>query len=324
MRASRRQSVPRVARKRKTVERPIVERVCAQAGCQTTVTSKHARYCPPCRSKRRRKVLKYHWTPELDQAVRDAYQGQKYRQKAVRSLMRLTGWPRHAVTQRARKLGVARTKETPWAKAEIDILVKHAWKCEQRIQAALKARGYRRTLTAIVVKRKRMDLLQSVDGYSAHHLAGLMGVDDHKVVRWIKAGWLKAQRRGQARTPGQGGDAWYIAHDEVRRFVLRHPDELPDLGKADRLWLLDLLTNGAIGLSPDDRGAVAEAGSPARLEALACLAHLAHLAADGDAGLPMRKLDPRAREAMRHLAAEMDGRRNDEEKRIPETWTPAE
>ena len=76
-------------------------------------------------------------------------------------------------------------------------------------------------------------------------LAEVMGVDSHKVTRWIGAGLLEAERRGTARTELQGGDTWLIFRAEVKEFVLRCPDEY-DLGKVEKWWFLDLITDGRI------------------------------------------------------------------------------
>jgi len=70
-------------------------------------------------------------------------------------------------------------------------------------------------------------------------------VDSHKVTRWIGAGLLEAERRGTARTELQGGDTWLIFRAEVKEFVLRCPDEY-DLGKVEKWWFLDLITDGRI------------------------------------------------------------------------------
>jgi hypothetical protein len=47
----------------------------------------------------------------------------------------------------------------------------------------------------------------------------------------------------------QNGDIYLIREKDVRRFILEHPTEI-DLRKVDRLWFLDLLTNGLVRPSP--------------------------------------------------------------------------
>lgn len=221
-------------------------------GCGREATGKVARYCDQCRSTVRRKRKIWVPTPEIDAVIRDAWtrgHGQGCSQFVVNRI----GWPKWAVCKRALAIGAYRAepREPRWTAAEIAVVEKYAWMGEKGIQGKLKAIcGTRRTATAIHLKRRRLGLRSSdISGYSAYRLAGLMGIEPKKVShQWIKFGWLKAKRRGQERTASQGGDAWYISHDSVYRFVLEHPEEI-DLARVDRLWFLDLVTRGKIGVA---------------------------------------------------------------------------
>jgi hypothetical protein len=117
----------------------------------------------------------------------------------------------------------------------------------ERIRLYLKRQcGTNRTVTAICLKRKRLRLrTRNGDGYTANSLASLFGVDSHKVLRWIKQGWLSAHRRGTRRTELQGGDSWWIPHASVYRFALEHPEEYL-LRSVEQLWFLDLISGGRI------------------------------------------------------------------------------
>jgi len=66
-----------------------------------------------------------------------------------------------------------------------------------------------------------------------------------KVLRWIQQQALNAERRGTARTEAQGGDTWWISDRNVRRFVLRFPQEI-DLARVEKMWFLNLLTDGKL------------------------------------------------------------------------------
>jgi hypothetical protein len=150
-----------------------------------------------------------------------------------------------AIKKRARELGLARTKETPWSEPELAILARHAWMNDERIRLKLKTAGYAQTATAIHLKLKRMRFKSDPGFYSAKGLADALGIDSHVVARWIKAGHLRAQLRGTKRTEQQGGDSYLIKEKDVRRFILEHPTEI-DLRKVDQLWFLDLITNGFV------------------------------------------------------------------------------
>jgi len=135
-------------------------------------------------------------------------------------------------------------KELPWSDAELRILERWAWMSDERIRLKLKAAGFIRSATAIHLKLRRMRF-KAGSWYSASSLASAFGVDIHQVTRWIASGLLRAQRRGSARTPQQGGDTWLITEKDVVRFIHQNPTAY-DIRKADQCWFLDLaLPRGA-------------------------------------------------------------------------------
>jgi hypothetical protein len=190
---------------------------------------------------------KYVFTAQLDESIRRIYlvqPGAKTRQ-TIRQLAERVGIQPWALKKRARELGLARTKETPWSEAELAILERYAWMSDERIRLKLKSAGYMRSATAIHVKLRRMRFKSDPSFYSGKGLADALGIDSHIVTRWIKAGHLRAQLRGTKRTERQGGDIYLIREKDVRRFILQHPTEI-DLRKVDQLWFLDLITNGLV------------------------------------------------------------------------------
>lgn len=222
-------------------------------GCGTAIEKPHARFCDPCRSRVRRKPLKFVPTPEIDSLIRSTWEGKSWGLKAGRVVAARIKWPTWAVKKRAIALGVVRQrkKEPAWTDAELSMLEQFAWMSPARLAMKLtRATGIQRSATAVILKRKWMRLLANADWYSAHQLAELLGIESHKVLRWIRAGWLDAQPRGTNRTEKQGGDEWLIRQPAVRRFLRAHPDEI-DLAKVEcagsRHWFLDVLTGGQIG-----------------------------------------------------------------------------
>lgn len=154
-------------------------------------------------------------------------------------------WTRSAVCKRGAELGLARIKEKPWSKDEEQILERFGHLAPSGIQRKLSEAGFARSIAAIQVKVNRNRIKSNLDGYSACQLADALGVDVRKVLRWIQQGFLKAERRGTQRTPEQGGDTWWIADRHVRRFVLRFPEEI-DLARVEKIWFLNLLTEGKL------------------------------------------------------------------------------
>jgi hypothetical protein len=163
----------------------------------------------------------------------------------LKAASRQLGWSRNAVCKRGAELGISRAKEHSWTDAEEEILERFGHLAPSGLQQRLALAGYRRSIAAIQIKLNRCRIKQNLDGYSACSLADAFGVDVHKVLLWVRRGLLHAQRRGTNRTPGQGGDVWWISRRDVRRFVLRFPEEI-DLARVEKIWFLDLLTCGKL------------------------------------------------------------------------------
>lgn len=72
-----------------------------------------------------------------------------------------------------------------------------------------------------------------------------MGIDSHKVMGWIRRGWLRAEKKGTLRTERQGGDIHLVHTNELRRFLLNHPDEY-ELGPVEKFWFLDIVSGGRL------------------------------------------------------------------------------
>ena len=164
---------------------------------------------------------------------------------ALKSVTRELSWTPSAVSKRGAELGVARVKEKPWTELEEEILGRVGHLAPTGMQRKLAEAGFSRSVAAIQVKVQRNRIKGNLDGYSACQLADALGVDTHKVLRWIRQQCLKAERRGTDRTTEQGGDIWWISERSVRRFILRFPQEI-DLARVEKIWFLNLLTDGKL------------------------------------------------------------------------------
>jgi len=197
-------------------------------------------------------LIKYRFTPEMDEVIRTVYaervlMGWKkdWYRGPVKKLAEKFGMPRWRVSSRARELEVmpVQKKEPVWSETEIWMLTQCAHRSPPVIQKYLKRAGYQRSEQGIRLKRKRLHLSRAtMNGYTSRSLAGLFGVDDHGIMRWIKKGWLKAERRGTARTPQQGGDEWFIRPEWVRDFIIANVAVI-DFRKVDKYWLVEVLSN---------------------------------------------------------------------------------
>jgi hypothetical protein len=123
----------------------------------------------------------------------------------------------------------------------VSLLTKHSHKDPFRLARIFAARGFQRSATAIVVKRKRLGCnTLDPDHYTATALSLEFGVNPSTVASWCEKGWLKARRRGTERQAVQGGDMWWIKVKDVRQFVIDHVGAV-DLRKVDKVWFVDLL-----------------------------------------------------------------------------------
>jgi len=195
------------------------------------------------------KRKKWLFTPEMDEQIRELYRN-KVSMKSVaytgpvKKLAEKFGMPRWKVSKRAGELDVVpvQKKEPIYSDTEIWILNQCAHRSPQVVQKYLKRAGYRRSQQGIKLKMKRLQLSRAtMNGYTSRSLAGLFGVDDHGIARWIKKGWLTAQKRGTARTPQQGGDEWFIRPEWVREFVIANVAVI-DFMKVDKYWMVEVLT----------------------------------------------------------------------------------
>ncbi len=178
---------------------------------------------------------KYYWTAEQDALLKERYNSQPRR---IDELARaLPMYPRWAIKRRAAVLGIARTKESRWTRKDETLLTR--WLARRSVEWI--ARKLNRTVTAVVLKAKRLKIKKSGAGYTANSLAFGLGVDDHKVTRWIQTGLLKAARRQTRRSGGQNGDYWYIDAPDVRDFIKNNPDEV-SFRNADKRFLIRILT----------------------------------------------------------------------------------
>ncbi|SCX40588.1 hypothetical protein SAMN05720354_103136 [Nitrosospira sp. Nsp1] len=189
----------------------------------------------------------YKSSEHIDQAIRVTYQSTP-KKGDIEALASRIMRPRWWVSRRAWQLGlvVPRFKEEPWSDVELELLDRHAHKNPEVIKLIFKKNGYERTATAIVNKRKRLELGLKLnpdpDHLTARQVAGLMGVDSGTVKRWIELEGLPAVRQGTKRTPQQGGDLWRINVRKLRLWIGSHAVQV-DLRKVDRFWFIDLMAN---------------------------------------------------------------------------------
>jgi len=151
---------------------------------------------------------KYFFDEVADRLIAECYDSST---ETIDRLSQTLALPRWAVKKRAQALGLSRTKEKPWSQKEMAYLETNL----HRLSLAVLARKLNRTVTAVALKAKRLGIKKSEEGYTARSLAQAFGVDDHKVVRWVQRGILKASRRNS----GRPHDLYFISDQEEVWFI---------------------------------------------------------------------------------------------------------
>ena len=218
---------------------------CTMTYCRDCGEPTGRRYAKRCDSCRGWKPV--HFTRRMDQELRAVYAGGDYKETgALGVLAKRWEVARWKVRHRAQQLGIAGTKEPRWSTAEVKILEKYFHLSPRVASRKLRERGYQRSLTGVVMKRKKLGLRKTDLGYSAGALAEVMGVDGSTALTWIHRGLLKAERLPSERPPGQlnGEGEWFVRPHDLRKFIIDHV-ALVDIRKCDKYWLVDLLTNKA-------------------------------------------------------------------------------
>lgn len=169
----------------------------------------------------------------------------------------------HTLCQYAAKQGWVEPKEPVWSRAELKLLEKYAHLSPVIIQKHFVAAGFKRTVTAIRLTRKRRKAHKGAPYYSASAVTKLLGVDSHHFARYLLLKYpseLKFEMKGSARLGGQHADTKLFHIDILREFFFNHPEEI-DLAKVDKIWFLWLITNGRVKMvAPSDRLSVRSEG----------------------------------------------------------------
>lgn len=207
---------------------------CLDCGRPTGKT--HAQYCDDCRWRHRRKRLKYALTPErrayLQANYRPAERGTSARCAAALSV------PKWRVNRWAAELGLTsgispRWHAPAWTPEDDAFVAQHL----HTRHPAWIARSLKRSLTAVLVRVRRLGLSRLPDGYSETDVALAFGVSRDTVERWRVKGLIRTRFQPRAGQPFRYTDG------EVVAFIRAHRTAF-EIGKCDQLWFLDLLLDG--------------------------------------------------------------------------------
>ena len=191
------------------------------------------------------------WTADEDLILRTQWPRVTRRELSAQALADRLGVSLQQARARAGQLGVRLRKtvsDHPWTEAEEEYLAEHAHLGVVALHQQFLARGWARSQASIRIRLHRLGIRTrcSSEAYSAHGLAHLLGVSKNPVDRWIKKGWLKAKPRTASQVPSNGGpgDQWLIFPRDVARFLREYTAHV-DLSRADKFWLVDVLSGRA-------------------------------------------------------------------------------
>lgn len=185
-------------------------------------------------------------TPEVDEAIRAAH-ATPPKKGDIAKLAKRLGRPEWSISKRARELGLVtpRFREAPWSDAELKILEETTELTPERARLRMRAAGFERSATAIVVKRKRQGIRQPErhGAHSASEVARLLGYDPSTAKRWIHKGLLKAKAI-KADRADRIATEWEVTDRDLREFIIQNPMaiQLRRIPAAHQPWFIELLT----------------------------------------------------------------------------------
>jgi hypothetical protein len=179
-------------------------------------------------SERRRK--RYRWTAQLDTLLEQGYKSPIAIRKAmIKRICSLTGWPRQACWDRARKLGFSQKRTSPfkrWSEDEEEILMRFVGIKNIRDIAKLLKRtedSLRAKLKTIVIGNRTGVSARIREGTTRKELAAILHRSPQTIQRWIDNGWLRVRYDGKQRSD----DTVRITDEDFRAFYKKHPWEIP-------------------------------------------------------------------------------------------------
>lgn len=183
--------------------------------------------CPSCRMKAIRKPVKYPWTSDMDDQLRQAYRRSENRIVLSKELRRLASTlrrPKYILANRAQALGLSLLPWKPWS--ENELLILRALAGQKSVKAI--AKEMTRSYHSVKHQLFRLDLSSQVsEGYSIRQLQQLLGVPHTRLQMWLST---KALRMKEDR----------ITEESVRKFLFSHMDAY-SFRRCDEPWLKGML-----------------------------------------------------------------------------------
>lgn len=204
-----------------------------------------------CVRKRLAHGQKYEYD-KWDDRIRRIYQNRSL--KALEQLSKESGIPIGSLKERARNnlklppMAFIDRFKRPWTEEENDLLERYGESSLRQIQKKLKIAGYSRSFRGIECQLTRLNVRNTrVEIINASEFARRMGYDDSVISRWIKKGWLIVEHHQMYVNHNKGDrKTHWITRKNAKKFILEHISNY-DHRRLDWIWVLDLLTEKAVG-----------------------------------------------------------------------------
>jgi len=182
----------------------------------------------------------------LDAAIKRLYAG-GYAAGELKAFCARYHVSRQWVYWRAKALGVLQSKSEynrPWSPEEDAIIEEFTHLHPESIARRLQKAGFDRKPAAVQNRRVRLGCyMPDPDVYSAHALAQCMGLDDHRVIDFIRRHGLKAKQ-----IDADHRSAWKIHRRDLRKWLISSAEW--DHRRCNREWLIEILA-GKVGIGAD-------------------------------------------------------------------------
>jgi len=220
--------------------------ICGKEFRRSADVDKPPRFCrQACLTKWRigKAYVKYkiepHWLPIIQKTYAEGTGNGEI--KALAKRMRV---PRTKITNLARAHGWIprrRCSDHYWSPEELAVVESMPEHSPSAVYDEMVRRGYNRPISGIEVQRAKLRVMSMRENMTANDMALCLGVESHAVLRAIKTGKIAAKK-----APGYE-KKYMIKPKAARRYIIDCLPEI-DFRKIDKYWLVDLLTDGKMGV----------------------------------------------------------------------------
>jgi len=108
------------------------------------------------------------------------------------------------------------------------------------------ARSLHRSIYDVAERATMLGITKLGEGCDIERLCEVLDRDYRTIHKYIRAGWLKYQKRNTDRR----NDYYYFSYNDIREFLVKHPDVMNTerMDAARMLWLIDTVYGGRHGI----------------------------------------------------------------------------